>query len=660
MIEETLEKILHTLEKCCKKTHQNGKNEVDEDKIKEDKIKEDKIKEDLSKILKIKKDNIYTPSDTGVIKLKKEILRQKNELFSDDEEWYMVCEETLDISSLYNKNNVQCNIIFSKCSVGLNNKQSQNDCIVKANLYFYNCTFEKALIKLENITFEKILFFNQCKFKRRVCIYNNRFLSHLVFIKCHDKQNNTKIISLNLQENTFEGYLFIKNCTIENINLWKNKFENRSYFVDSEFGYEQDKDNKAKLNFSNARFEDNAYFNNSKFYSYADFHECEFEKIACFYGVTFDKAPNFSQIILKDNFNALNITLNFTFDDLKKQIKQEYENFNKDTNKQEKKSLDKIANDFRDSFRVVKNALIKDNNLLEASNFHKYELYCKEIELKENWNNRETKTTARKSSLHLKYFIDSLLLGFYRKLSDHHTDFLKVFNNIVLLVALYSVFLFMGGYEDNLKSYQYSDNLLDNNSSLTNAFKDIKNSIIQSSFVQEYPSCILIFYYGLIAIGFLMIFWDILKNIKKIYEVIKNEICIKEIIFCVLNLVAYFLGLLIVLIYLNIYIPKSQDSLAVLSNIGIFFVFIIFYLWLVYLKSLALRLMFVVVSYIIVIIVLGISISILNPFIGKIFNDEQNFTNPIFVYITFAYTILLILILFSLQKTARKNSIVPS
>ncbi|EAI2404770.1 hypothetical protein E2J20_07350, partial [Campylobacter lari] len=156
MIEETLEKILHTLEKCCKKTHQNGKNEVDEDKI-----KEDKIKEDLSKILKIKKDNIYTPSDTGVIKLKKEILRQKNELFSDDEEWYMVCEETLDISSLYNKNNVQCNIIFSKCSVGLNNKQSQNDCIVKANLYFYNCTFEKALIKLENITFEKILFFNQ-------------------------------------------------------------------------------------------------------------------------------------------------------------------------------------------------------------------------------------------------------------------------------------------------------------------------------------------------------------------------------------------------------------------------------------------------------------------------------------------------------------------
>ncbi|WP_257942043.1 putative membrane protein [Campylobacter lari] len=418
MIKEIFEKILHTLEKCCKRTHQNGKDKVDEDKI----------KDNLAEVLKIKKDNIYTPSDTGVIKLKKEILRQKNELFSDDEEWYMVCEETLDISSLYNKNNVQCNIIFSKCSISLNNKQSQNDCIVKANLYFYNCTFEKALIKLENITFEKILFFNQCKFKRRVCMYNNRFLSHLVFIKCHDKQNDTKIISLNLQENIFEGYLFIKNCTIENINLWKNKFENRSYFVDSEFGYERDKDNKVKLNFSNARFEDNAYFNNSKFYSYADFHECEFNKIACLYGAIFDKAPNFSQIILKDNFNALNITLNFTFDDLEKQIKQEHEYFNKNKNEQYQKSLDKFANDFRDSFRVFKNALIKDNNLLEASKFHKYELYCKEIELEE-----------KKPKMFSKEWIDKWQLVFYRKLCDHHTDILQSLNSLILVIGIFGV-----------------------------------------------------------------------------------------------------------------------------------------------------------------------------------------------------------------------------
>ncbi|EFV4166696.1 hypothetical protein HRC34_001770, partial [Campylobacter jejuni] len=191
------------------------------------------------------------------------------------------------------------------------------------------------------------------------------------------------------------------------------------------FGY-KDKDNTTKLNFSNTHFEDNAYFNNSEFYSYADFHECEFEKIACFYGVRFDKAPNFSQAIFKGNLNAVNANLNFIFDDLQERIKQEYEDFNK--NIENKKSLDKFANDFRDSFRTFKNALIKDNNLLDASNFHKYELYCKEIELKQNWDkkgeNVKNTTDLEKNVSRIRDFMDFLLLGFYRKLCDHHTDFL--------------------------------------------------------------------------------------------------------------------------------------------------------------------------------------------------------------------------------------------
>lgn len=134
------------------------------------------------------------------------------------------------------------------------------------------------------------------------------------------------------------------------------------------------------------KFNDNVYFNNSIFKNYADFHECEFEKTANFYGVRFNKTPNFSQAIFRGNLNAVNANLNFTFDDLQERIKQEYEDFNK--NIENKKSLDKFANDFRDSFRTFKNALIKDNNLLDASNFHKYELYCKEIELKQNWDKR--------------------------------------------------------------------------------------------------------------------------------------------------------------------------------------------------------------------------------------------------------------------------------
>lgn len=68
----------------------------------------------------------------------------------------------------------QCNIIFSECNISLNDKQSENNRIVKTKLYFYNCTFEKTL-NLKNIIFEKTLTFNQCKFKRKIRMYSNIF-----------------------------------------------------------------------------------------------------------------------------------------------------------------------------------------------------------------------------------------------------------------------------------------------------------------------------------------------------------------------------------------------------------------------------------------------------------------------------------------------------
>ncbi|EAJ1709263.1 hypothetical protein CIR96_07365, partial [Campylobacter jejuni] len=95
-------------------------------------------------------------------------------------------------------------------------------------------------------------------------------------------------------------------------------------------------------------------------------------------------------------------------------------------------------------------------------------------------------------------------------------------------------------------------------------------------------------------------------------------------------------------------------------NIGIFFTFCIFYLWTVCLNTLFLRYIFICISYIIVIIFMGANITILNPFIGKLINDKIFSNEPLFIYLTFAYTVLMFLVLFSLQKTARKNSIVPS
>ncbi|HEB8082435.1 TPA: pentapeptide repeat-containing protein, partial [Campylobacter coli] len=534
MMKKTLEKILNTLEKCCEETHQNGKSESDESKSKSGN-QEASTKQKLSEALSIDKRYIFDSSDEKtkektesvynetIKEIKgKEDFRQRDELFSDDEKWYLICDEggsKIDISLSYDKiKSIPCNVIFNNCNIDLyidepKGTKKDNAETIKNRLYFYNCTFEKSL-NLKNIIFEKILTFNQCAFYNDLEIYQNQFLDHLVFINCLNEQNDKKIISLDLQDNEFKGYLFIKNCTIEKINLWKNKFKNRCYFVDSKFGY-KDKDNQIKLNFSNTHFEDEVYFNNSEFYNYADFHECkfkdntyfnnshfkdyvdfcecEFDNIACFYGVTFEKTPNFSQAIFKGNLNVVNTNLNFTFCDLQEKIKQECNNFNK-KNEQDEKPLGEIANDFRDSFRTFKNALIKDNNLLDASKFHKYELYCKELELKQNWNQRgknvESMRDVEKNIWRIRDLVDFLLLGFYRKLCDHHTDFLKVFNNLILLISLYILFIFIGSFKFNLEKNSIQN--LDTISDMFPYLTKVKQLVIDLSPIQQYYDYILI------------------------------------------------------------------------------------------------------------------------------------------------------------------------
>lgn len=390
----------------------------------------------------------------------KEDFRQSDGLFSDDEKWYLVCKATLDLSSLCdNMNNIQynaitqCNIIFSECNISLNDKQSENNRIVKTKLYFYNCTFEKTL-NLKNIIFEKTLTFNQCKFKRKIRMYSNIFLSHLVFRDCYDKQSK-KITSLDLQENEFKGYFFIKNCAIEKINLWKNKFKNRCYFMDCEFGYRQDKDNQAKLNFSNTHFEDNVYFNNSEFYNYADFHECEFDDIACFYGVKFYKTPNFSACYFKEPkaVNLINVDIDkLDFKSVEKYIEDNYkdESYKNETKGiQDEKEIFKIQNEYRlryaknlkDSFRVIKDVLITQNNTLEAQEWHKLELYAKE---KENHINLSIKDREKNADIfkNILIWFNCVLLNVYRNTSDHHNDFLKILNFTVGMIVLYGVFIF--------------------------------------------------------------------------------------------------------------------------------------------------------------------------------------------------------------------------
>ena len=153
----------------------------------------------------------------------------------------------------------------------------------------------------------------------------------------------------------------------------------------------------------------------------ADFHESRFEDVACFYCAKFFKAPNFSQTIFNGSPNFVSSKINFTFDGLKDFIKRKAV---KDEDRE-----DKTANDYRDSFRLVKNALIKENDILNASQYHKMELYCKEIELE----SKEQKSPSD--------WLERWQLWFYRNTSDHHTDLLRIIGSVLACIGLFGYVL---------------------------------------------------------------------------------------------------------------------------------------------------------------------------------------------------------------------------
>ncbi|HFP7793586.1 TPA: pentapeptide repeat-containing protein [Campylobacter jejuni] len=467
MIKETLEKILNTLEKCCEETHQNHKSEY-------------QIRRWLFDILSKNNPNNIKEYDISILNEDKQNdFRQQDELFPRNEKWYLVCnkeDSKTDTLLLCDKiKDIPCNVIFNNCNIDLHIDESKgvkkdNTETIKNHLYFYNCAFEKSL-NLKNIIFEKTLTFNQCVFYNNLEIYQNQFLDHLVFINCYDKRNDKKNTSLDLQENKFEGYLFIKNCAIEKINLWKNKFKNRCYFMDSVFGNKNNEN--IKLNFSNTHFQDNAYFNNSEFYSYADFHECEFDDIACFYGVKFYKAPNFSACYFKESkaANLINVDIDkLDFKSVEKYIEDNYEDEsckNETKEIQDEKEIFKIQNEYRlryaknlkDSFRVIKDVLITQNNTLEAQEWHKLELYAKEEEIaikaKSAIDVIDCKNVSAKFLKEELYdfteWINFVLLFIYRNTSSHHTSFLKILNFTVVMIALYASFVWWLQINNNVQ-----------------------------------------------------------------------------------------------------------------------------------------------------------------------------------------------------------------
>ncbi|EAL8562280.1 hypothetical protein DYR34_00020 [Campylobacter jejuni] len=329
------------------------------------------------------------------------------------------------------------------------------------NRYGYEGKNYKSIFKKEvyiNCNCLERLNFSHCEFESKVSL---RFLKDNKYKEFHNGVNFSNCIF----KNEVDFSYFVSGAPLPN-NKYYNNAQN-TLFKDCIF--------ENKVDFHNSKITNNIYFNNAHFKDYVDFHECEFEKTASFYGVRFDKAPNFSACYFKEPkaVNLINVDIDkLDFKSLEQYIKDKYqdESYKNETKGiQDEKEIFKIQNEhqlryaknLKDSFRVIKDILITQNNTLEAQEWHKLELYAKEKELlfevescyKEKNKPFIAAKSEDKNSINLTFSV--LLLWIYRVTSLHHTNLPRIINfaslNIVAFGGLVCLITYLS-YHINKQS----------------------------------------------------------------------------------------------------------------------------------------------------------------------------------------------------------------
>ncbi|WP_283804293.1 pentapeptide repeat-containing protein [Campylobacter jejuni] len=324
------------------------------------------------------------------------------------------------------------------------------------NRYGYEGKNYKSIFKKEvyiNCNCLERLNFSHCEFESKVSL---RFLKDNKYKEFHNGVDFSNCIF----KNEVDFSYFVSGTPLPD-NKYYNNAQN-TLFKDCIF--------ENKVDFHNSKITNNIYFNNAHFKDYVDFHECEFEKTVNFYGVIFEKAPNFSACYFKEPkaVNLINVDIDkLDFKSLEQYIKDKYqdetyENKQELTEEQRNNNCKlKCAKHLKDSFRVIKDILITQNNTLEAQEWHKLELYAKEKELlfevescyKEKNKPFIAAKSEDKNSINLTFSV--LLLWIYRVTSLHHTNLPRIINfaslNIVAFGGLVCLITYLS-YHINKQS----------------------------------------------------------------------------------------------------------------------------------------------------------------------------------------------------------------
>ncbi|EDO9524785.1 hypothetical protein GXL26_09045, partial [Campylobacter coli] len=310
------------------------------------------------------------------------------------------------------------------------------------NRYGYEGKNYKSIFKKEvyiNCNCFERLNFSHCEFESKVSL---RFLKDNKYKEFHNGVDFSNCIF----KNEVDFSYFASGTPLPD-NKYYNNAQN-TLFKDCIF--------ENKVDFHNSKITNNIYFNNAHFKDYVDFHECEFEKTASFYGVRFEKVPNFSACYFKEPkaVNLTNVNIDkLDFKSLEQYIEDNYkdESYKNETKGiQDEKEIFKIQNEhqlryaknLKDSFRVIKDVLITQNNKLEVQEWHKLELYAKEkeleIQLSKNKNDnlkKESKNQVYNPKDYEKFNYSKIipLIIFLLKIIGHLSVNILIFVELVLV-----------------------------------------------------------------------------------------------------------------------------------------------------------------------------------------------------------------------------------
>lgn len=212
--------------------------------------------------------------------------------------------------------------------------------------------------------------------------------------------NNCKFKNLQLIHKKFNVSLCFYNCKFQEKTIFTyTNFSNQSVFKDCIFNKYTD--------FQDVDF-DNVSFYNSTFRDDVRFCGASFDK-SIFARVQFHRFVDFTMTSIdKNKTSFMGCRTGYTIDDMRKL------------------AADKIDS-LRESYCIIKSILISEHNILEAANWRKLELYAKEVELE-----------SKKSKKFAREWIDKWQLLFYRITSNHHTDLLKSFHSLLVVIGIFA------------------------------------------------------------------------------------------------------------------------------------------------------------------------------------------------------------------------------